>query len=54
MKIVLITPPGPTSRTGNKVAANRWARLLRQLGHRVRVAFDYDGRPADLLVAVHA
>ena len=25
-----------------------------RLGHRVRVASDYDGRPADLMVAVHA
>lgn len=54
MKIVLITPEGPTSRTGNRVAASRWARILRRLGHRVRMASDYDGRPADLMVAVHA
>ena len=54
MKIVLITPEGPTSRTGNRVAAARWARILRRLGHRVRIASDYDGRPADLMVAVHA
>jgi putative glycosyltransferase (TIGR04348 family) len=54
MKIVLITPEGPTSRTGNKVAANRWARILRGLGHRVRIGPVYDGEPADLMVAVHA
>jgi len=54
MKIVLITPEGPTSRTGNRVAASRWARILRRLGHRVRIASDYDGWPADLMVAVHA
>ncbi|MBX9943166.1 MAG: TIGR04348 family glycosyltransferase [Reyranella sp.] len=54
MNIVLITPEGPTSRTGNRVAAARWARILRGLGHRVQVAADYDGRPADLMVAVHA
>ncbi len=36
------------------MAAARWARLLRRLGHRVRVAADYDDRPADLMVAVHA
>jgi putative glycosyltransferase (TIGR04348 family) len=54
MKIVLITPEGPTSRTGNRVAASRWARILRRLGHRVRIASDYNGRPADLMVAVHA
>src|SRR5258707_11940160 len=54
MKIVLITPEGPTSRTGNRVAAARWASIRRGLGHRVRVASDYDGKPADLMVAVHA
>ena len=54
MKIVLITPEGPTTRTGNRVAATRWARILRQLGHRVQVASHYDGQPADAMVAVHA
>lgn len=54
MKIVLITPSGPTARTGNRIAASRWARILRALGHRVRIAADYDGAPADLMVAVHA
>lgn len=54
MKIVLITPEGPTSRTGNRVAASRWARILRQLGHCVRVTSDYGGEPADVMVAVHA
>ena len=54
MKIVLITPSGPTARTGNRVAASRWARILRALGHRVRTAADYDDAPADLMVAVHA
>ena len=36
------------------MAASRWGRILRRLGHRVRIAADYDGRPADLMVAVHA
>lgn len=36
------------------MAASRWARILRRLGHRVYLAADYDGRPADLMVAVHA
>jgi putative glycosyltransferase (TIGR04348 family) len=54
MKIVLITPPGPSTRTGNSVAALRWARILRQLGHRVTVAADYADQPADAMVAIHA
>jgi len=54
MKIVLITPEGPTSRTGNRIAASRWARILRHLGHRTRISADYEGEPADAMVAVHA
>jgi putative glycosyltransferase (TIGR04348 family) len=54
MNIVLITPEGPTSRTGNRVAASRWARILRQLGHRTRISARYDGAPADAMMAVHA
>ena len=36
------------------MAANRWARILRGLGHRVRIDAAYNGEPADVLVAVHA
>jgi putative glycosyltransferase (TIGR04348 family) len=54
MRIVLITPQGPTKRTGNRIASLRWSRILRGLGHRVRLASSYDGRPADLMVAIQA
>jgi putative glycosyltransferase (TIGR04348 family) len=54
MRIVLITPDGPTKRTGNRVASLRWSRILQGLGHTVRNALRYDGRPADLMVAIHA
>src|SRR6201997_1468298 len=54
MNIVLITPPGPSTRTGNSVAAVRWARILRQLGHYVTVAADYTDQSADAMVAIHA
>jgi putative glycosyltransferase (TIGR04348 family) len=54
MSIILVTPRGPTIRTGNAVAALRWARILRQLGHRVTIATDYTGEPADAMVAIHA
>jgi putative glycosyltransferase (TIGR04348 family) len=54
MKIVLITPSGPTTRTGNRIAASRWAGILRRLGHKVSIAAEYDGTAADLMVAVHA
>jgi putative glycosyltransferase (TIGR04348 family) len=32
----------------------RWARILRQLGHRVHIAHRYDGADADLMIALHA
>jgi putative glycosyltransferase (TIGR04348 family) len=54
MHIILITPPGPSTRTGNAVAASRWARILRRLGHRVTVAAEYEDEPADAMVAIHA
>ena len=54
MEIIVITPPGPSTRTGNAVAALRWARILRQLGHRVTVAAEYGDEPVDAMVAIHA
>lgn len=36
------------------MAATRWARILRGLGHRVTVDSAYHGQPADIMVAVHA
>ena len=54
MRIVVVTPAPPGARTGNRVTALRWARILRGLGHRVTVAARYAGQPCDLLVALHA
>src|SRR4051812_31000752 len=54
MKIALITPAGARSRTGNRHTAARWAAMLRALGHDVRVAVEWDGRPADVMLALHA
>jgi putative glycosyltransferase (TIGR04348 family) len=54
LKIRLITPAVRQSRAGNRATATRWARFLRQLGHRVEVTVDYGGEPADLMLALHA
>lgn len=42
------------ARGGNRVTALRWARVLRRLGWRTTVREAWDGRPWDLLVALHA
>jgi putative glycosyltransferase (TIGR04348 family) len=36
------------------VTALRWARILRNLGHRVTVLQEYERQPVDLLIALHA
>lgn len=54
MKISLITPAVKQSKTGNRTTALRWAGLLREAGHRVRVDVDYRGETTDLLLAIHA
>ena len=54
MKICLVTPAPTYSRKGNRVTALRWARILRELGHRVVIAEEYQGERCDVLVALHA
>lgn len=54
MKILIVTPAPKGSLKGNRITADRWARLLRKLGHRVTVATDYIGQRGDLLIALHA
>jgi putative glycosyltransferase (TIGR04348 family) len=54
MRVRLVTPAPRGSRAGNRASANRWAAILRRLGHRVQVSTDYDGEPADLMVGLHA
>ena len=54
MKIIQITPAGKQSKSGNRVTADRWARLLRNLGHQVETHVNYDGQPADAMIALHA
>jgi putative glycosyltransferase (TIGR04348 family) len=54
MKIHLVTPAKENSRNGNRTSAVRWAGLLRRAGHRVKIDTDYNGEPADLVIALHA
>ena len=54
MKIILVTPAPAQVHTGNRTTADRWARLLRELGHEVAVQQDWNGEACDLLIALHA
>lgn len=54
LRISLVTPVPVRSRRGNGVTARRWAGILRDLGHRVFLESEYDGRRVDMLVALHA
>src|SRR5262249_13437824 len=52
--LAIVTPAPPGSRRGNRVTAERWAELLRQLGHAVAVLERYDDEAADAIVVLHA
>lgn len=54
MRITILCPAPSGSRTGNRVTAERWRRLLRELGHTVRIADGATPPPCDLLIAIHA
>lgn len=52
--IQIVTPASRHSRRGNRVTADRYAGLLRSLGHTVRVTESLDDKPADAVIAMHA
>lgn len=54
MRIGIVTPAPPRSLRGNRVTALRWAKHLRELGHRVSVVERYQTQRFDLLIALHA
>jgi putative glycosyltransferase (TIGR04348 family) len=54
MRIAIVTPAPPNSRSGNRITALRWAKILRRLGNRVSILQAYQGERYDLLVALHA
>ena len=54
LSIRLVSTTPRFSRKGNRVTALRWSRILRSLGHRVRIEEQYRGGRCDLLVALHA
>ena len=53
-RILIVTPAPRGSRKGNRVTANRWARLLKRSGHRVTIREHFSGEACDILIAFHA
>ena len=53
-RISIVTPARAGTRNGNRHTAQRWAGFLRTLGHRVSVMVQWDAKPCDLLLALHA
>lgn len=52
--IQIVTPAARHSRRGNRVTADRYAKLLRPLGFRVRINETLDDRAAGAVIALHA
>ena len=53
MKVAIFFPRSNTRSSGNRITANRWAAILEQLGHQVRVADEYDGENLDFAICLH-
>ena len=53
MRICIVTPSPPSSKTGNRVTALRWARILREIGHDVKITTNFVRQKADVLIALH-
>jgi putative glycosyltransferase (TIGR04348 family) len=54
VNVLVLTPAAPRSRRGNRITAERWAKILRSLGHRVKIAEQHDGKCSSVLIALHA
>ena len=54
LRVLIVTPAPPGSRSGNRVTALRWARVLRGLGHETNIATAFERQRCDLMVALHA
>jgi putative glycosyltransferase (TIGR04348 family) len=53
-RILIVTPAPRGSRKGNRITANRWARLLKASGHDVSIREEFTSQRCDVLVAFHA
>ncbi|MBI4473271.1 MAG: TIGR04348 family glycosyltransferase [Acidobacteria bacterium] len=53
MRILIVTP-AVTTTVGNNITAQRWAGVLRALGHQVTITTEWTGEDCDVLIALHA
>jgi putative glycosyltransferase (TIGR04348 family) len=54
MKIAIVSPASSGPRSGNRHTAARWAKFLRDSGHKVAAATGWDTGDEDVLIALHA
>ncbi len=54
MRVLIVTPAPRGTHHGNRVTAERWARLISEAGHTVALDEQYTGQLADVLIALHA
>lgn len=54
LRFLIVTPASKGSTKGNRITADRWAGILRKLGHHVTVSESFDGKSYDVLIALHA
>lgn len=53
-RIVIIIPATAQEWNGNQNTAVRWAAFLKKARYQVEIQVEWDGRPADLMIALHA
>ena len=54
LKICIVSTVSAQAKTGNRITALRWAKVLRALGHRVKIEQQYGGANYDVMIALHA
>ena len=54
VKAVIVTPAARDATLGNSITADRWAKILRMLGHSVSIATEWTHEDCDGLIALHA
>ncbi len=54
MKIAIVSPASSGPRSGNRHTAARWAKFLREAGHKVAASSGWESGNEDVLIALHA